>query len=214
VNTRRIGLGVAVAALLTAGAAFAVQTSERLYINYSGMLPGWTVVPTLRGGNVELTEIVPPGQDRQNWVDQVAVNIVYGPPQQGPVELLADRFRAIQAECDETSFGPVSPSIENGYETALRAVACTKVKKWNQGEVSLYKAWKGKDGMYLVARSWRGAPFAKGKVPVPPETTLKWLAFIQSVTLCDTADPKKPCPAVAAKPPAVDAAPSAQPQKK
>jgi hypothetical protein len=84
--------------------------------------------------------------------------------------------------------------MENGYETALRAVACTKVKKWNQGEVSLYKAWKGRDAMYLVARSWRGEPFAKGHVPVTPEITLRWLALVQSIVLCDTQDPKRPCP--------------------
>jgi hypothetical protein len=201
VNAGRVAIGLLLGGALFVGSALADPgpMTERLYINYSGMLPGWTVIPTQRGGNVELTEIVPPGQDRQNWTDQVAVNIVYG-AQENPPDLLAERFRAIQAECQETSLGPVSPSMENGYPTALRAVACTKVKKWSQGEVSLYKAWKGKDGMYLVARSWRGAPFDKGKVPVPPETTLKWLAFIQSVVLCDTQDPKRPCPVSKAQP--------------
>lgn len=200
-TTRRIGLVLAVAGALAAGAAVAQQTTERLYINYSGMLPGWTVVPTQRGGNVELTEIVPPGQDRQNWTDQVAVNIIYGVPQESPAELLAERFRAIQAECDSTTLGPVAPSMENGYATALRAIACTKVKKWDQGEVSLYKAFRGRDAMYLVARSWRGPPFDKGHVPVPQETTIKWLAFVQSIILCDTQDPKRPCPVVS-RPPA------------
>lgn len=211
-RVRGLGAVLVAVAIVLAGVAQAGSTTERLYINYTGMLPGWTVIPTQRGGNIELTEIVPPGQNRQNWTDQVAVNIVYGAPQQPPAELLAERFKAIEGECDQASFGPVSPSMDNGYETALRAVACTKVKKWNQGEVSLYKAFKGKEGMYLVARSWRGPPFEKGKVPVQPETTLKWLAFIQSVVLCDTADTKRPCPVAASGPaPAQPAPPQKQP---
>ncbi len=153
-------------------------------------------MPTQKGRNVELTEIVPPGQNQQNWTDQVAVNILYGPSQQSPQDLLAQRVQLIQRECEDTALGPVSPLVENGYETALRAVACTKAKKWGQGEVSLYKAWRGRDAMYLVARSWRGAPFDKTHVPVPPETTLQWLAFVQSIVLCDTRDPKRPCPVI------------------
>ncbi len=109
--------------------------------------------------------------------------------------LLAERIAEMGNACDEIALGPVNPSMENGYETAMRAVACTKVKKLDKGEVSLYKAWKGKDRMYLVARAWRGPPFDKQHVPVQPEVTLQWLAFVQSIVLCDTRDPSKPCPA-------------------
>lgn len=184
--------------LAFAGAAVAEESSEHLYVNYRKMLPGWTVAPTQRGPGVELTEIVAPGQSPQNWTDEVAVNIIYGAPKQSPQQLLADRIASVERECEDAAVGPVSPSVENGYETAMRATACTKVKRLGQGEVTLYKAWKGREAMYLVARSWRGPPFEKGHVPVPPETTLQWLAVIQSIVLCDSRDPKRPCPISAA----------------
>lgn len=192
-------VSAALLGLVFAGAARAQDGSEHLYLNYRKLLPGWTVAPTQRGADVELTEIVPPGQSPQNWTDEVAVNILYGAPAQSPQQLLSDRIASVQRECEETSVGPISPTVENGYETAMRAVACTKVKRLGLGEVTLYKAWKGREAMYLVARSWRGPAFEKGHVPVAPETTLQWLAMIQSVVLCDMRDPKRPCPDPAAQ---------------
>ncbi len=206
---KRAVAAAALAVLLLPAAGRAQQEGEHLYINFKAMLPGWTLLPTQRGQNVELTEIVAPGQNQQNWTDQVAVNILYGTPNQTPQDLLEQRKQLIQRECEEVQAGPVAPAIENGYETALRAVACTKTKRWGKGEVSLFKAWRGREAMYLVARSWRGPPFGKNERPVPAETTLQWLAFIQSVVLCDTRDPKRPCPVPAAAKPA--ATPPAQP---
>jgi len=189
---------VLAAMLLLPAAAMAQQEGEHLYINFKTMLPGWTLLPTQRGRDVELTEIVPPGQNQQNWTDQVAVNILYGPPKMTPEDLLTQRVQLIQRECEETQTGPAAPGIDNGYETALRAVACPKAKRWGQGEVSLFKAWRGRDAMYLVARSWRGPPFAKNERPVSLATTAQWLALIQGIVLCDTRDPKRPCPETAA----------------
>jgi hypothetical protein len=206
---RRFAAAALLGALLVAPAARAQQQGEHLYINFKTMLPGWTLIPTQRGQGVELTEIVPPGQNQQNWTDQVAVNILYGTPKMTPVDLLAQRVQLIQRECEDSQVGAVVPGVDNGYETAVRAVACTKTKRWGQGEVSLFKAWRGRDAMYMVARSWRGAPFAKNARPVPPETTVQWLAFIQAVVLCDSRDPKRPCPVPAAAPaPASPATPS------
>jgi hypothetical protein len=201
----RLVAAVLLGGLVVAPAAGAQQLGEHLYINFKTMLPGWTLLPTQRGRQVELTEIVPPGQNQQNWTDQVAVNIIYGTPNQSPQDLLAQRVQLIQHECEDSQAGPVAPAVENGYETALRAVACTKAKRWGQGEISLFKAWRGRDASYLVARSWRGPPFAKNDRPVPPETTLQWLAFMQGIVLCDSRDPRRPCPVATANPAAVPA---------
>jgi len=194
VRVRRRATIVGCALALFAGGALAQGAGEHLYVNLKCKLPGWTALPTLHSSSLELTAIVPPGQNGQNWTDQVAVETFYGPPQRSAQELMAERVEQIDRECEDTAVGPVSPVVENGYDTAMRAVACTKAKKLGQGEVTLYKAWKGRDAMYLVARSWRGHPFDKAHVPVPPETTLQWLAFVQSIVLCDSRDPQHPCP--------------------
>ena len=183
-----------------AGIARAADPGEHLYVDIGTKLPGWTVTNVPRAKDIELTVIVPPGQNPKDWTDQVAVETFYGTPHGTAQELLVQRFAEIARACEDTTMGPMSPVIENGYDTALRAVACTKIKGRDQGEVSLYKAWVGKDRMYLVARAWRGPPFARDHVPVKPETTLQWLAFVQSVVLCDTRDPHRPCPGAASAP--------------
>jgi len=200
------------ALLILAGTAVALDPGEHLYVDIITKLPGWIAQPTMRSGDLELTVLVPPGQDARNWTDQVAVETFYGPPHESAQSLLAERIAEIGKACEETALGPVNPNMENGYETAMRAVACTKVKKLdNKGEVSLYKAFKGQDRMYLVARAWRGPAFDKAHVPVQPDVTLQWLAFVQSIVLCDTRDPHKPCPTVGAAPPAK---PAPDPAKK
>jgi len=193
-------IAILAAALGSAGAARALDPGEHLLVDVGTRLPGWSVNSMPRGGAVELTVIVPPGQTPEDWTDQVAVETFFGPPHGTAQELLAQRFAEISKACDDTTMGPISPTVENGYDTAMRAVACTKVKTLDKGEVGLYKAWIGQDNMYLVARAWRGPPFDKTHVPVQPDVTLKWLAFVQSVVLCDTRDPRRPCPASATAP--------------
>lgn len=203
---------MAAAVLLLAGGVWtipagALDPGEYLYVDVLSKLPGWLAQPTIRSDDLELTVIVPPGQTAKDWTDQVAVETFYGPPRSSAQALLSERMGEISRACEDTALGPVNPTMENGYETAMRAVACTKVKKLDKGEVSLYKAFKGHDRMYLVARAWRGPPFDKQHVPVQPEVTLQWLAFVQSIVLCDTRDPHKPCPGPAGSP-------AAAPEKK
>jgi hypothetical protein len=184
------------------GIARAADPGEHLYVDVGTKLPGWSVTPVPDVNGVEITVLVPPGQTPKAWTDQVAVETFAGPPRGTAAELLVQRFGEIARACEDTTMGPMSPVTENGYDTAMRAVACTKIKGRDQGEVSLYKAWIGKDRMYLVARAWRGPAFDKEHVPVKPEVTLQWLAFVQSIVLCDTRDPHRPCPqAGAAKKP-------------
>ena len=190
---RHAVLAAAIVAL-SVTASLAVEPGEHLFVDVATKLPGWVLTSVPRANGVELTVLVPPGQTAKDWTDQVAVETFYGPPHGTAQELLTERFTQISRDCEDTAMGPVSPVIENGYDTAMRAVACTKIKKMDKGEVSLYKAWKGNDHMYLVARAWRGPPFDKAHVPVQPDVTLQWLAFVTSIVLCDTRDPHKPCP--------------------
>jgi len=191
---RRPAFALGLAASLLAGAAAAQPAGEHLYLDICRQLPGWTAQPTTSNGQSEITAILPPGQTESNWTDSVAVEISYGVATKSPQQVLADEFATAQRDCDDAIAGPVSPTMANGYETALRAIECTKSKRWNRGEVDLYKALRGKEGMYVVVRAWSGQPFEKGHNPVTLETSLKWLAFMQTVVLCDTRDTQHPCP--------------------
>jgi hypothetical protein len=155
---------------------------------------GWKVGFHERKGNLEVTELLPADQTVQDWSEMLTVQVVSGKPTKQPQEVLRDQMVEIEKSCEDIGAGQVNLSVENGYDTALRAIACTRSKQWGKGELSLYKVLSGRERLYVVARSWRGEPFAKDHLPVGSETTREWLAFMQQVLLCDSRDASHPCP--------------------
>ena len=174
----------------TAGGA-EEMTGERLFVPFP---KGWTMGYHERKGTIEVTELVPPGQTVGDWQEMLTVQMMDGPAKGSGPDLLKERAEMIRQGCDDVGAGPPAVSKENGYETALRAVACTRSKQWGKGELTLFKAVLGKERTYIVSRSWRGEPFAKDNLPVPADTTKEWLNFMQRVVLCDTRDPERRCP--------------------
>ena len=157
--------------------------------------PGWSVAYHDQKGNVELTEILPPGQSLQNWSEMLTVELVQGKPTMDVQTTLKSRLDAIHEGCDDVGAGHVQLSVENGYDTGVRAFACPKSKRWGKGEVSLYKVILGRNRTYVVTRAWTGEPFPKDHMPVPSDTTEEWLAFMSRVILCDSGERLHPCPA-------------------
>lgn len=193
-------LSAAVLAVILAAPSVALaqgRTGEALYI---APPQGWIPAFHDTQGNVELTEMVPAGQTAQDWTEMLTVQLIAGKPERSPQDVLKDQLGDIQKACEDVGAGPIGPGVENGYDTAMRAIACTKSKQWGKGELTLYKVVRGHERLYVVARVWRGEPFAKDKLPVSPDTTKQWLAFMQQVTVCDTRDAQHPCPGVAPTP--------------
>lgn len=155
---------------------------------------GWVIAFHDRQGNVELTELVPQGQNIQNWKEMLTVQLINGKPESSPADVLKGQVEEVQQACDDVGAGAVSPGMENGYETALRAIACTRSKQWGKGELNLYKVIRGRERLYVISRSWRGEPFEKDKLPVSPDVTKQWLAFMQQVRVCDGRDAQHACP--------------------
>jgi hypothetical protein len=166
-------------------------TGEQLFV-----LPpkGWTVAYHDAKGNVDVTELLPPGQTLKAWTQMLTVQLVSGHADKSPQDVLKAQVEVVKNACEDIGAGQVNLAVENGYETALRAIACPKTKQWGDGELSLYKAIVGKDRTYLVWRSWRGPAFDKANLPVPAETTQEWLAFMRQVVVCDSRDPRRACP--------------------
>lgn len=170
--------------------------SEQLYI-----LPpkGWVVGFHEAKGNIDVTEVLPPGQTLKNWSEMLTVQMIGGMGNKTPQDVLKDQLEVVKNACEDIGAGQVSLAVENGFETAMRAVACPKSKQWGDGELSLYKVISGRDRAYVIWRSWRGPAFSKDHLPVPAELTVEWLNFMRQVMLCDTADPKHACPNPASK---------------
>jgi len=164
---------------------------EQLYVAPPA---GWTVGFHKHQGNIDVTEVLPPNQTVQAWSEMLVVQVIGDKPSKGPQDLLKDQLDQINGGCDDVGAGPVNLAIENGYQTALRVIACTKLKQVGKGELGLYKVLMGRDRTYIVQRSWRGQPFDKEHQPLPAEKTQEWLSFMHHVVLCDTRDNQRPCP--------------------
>lgn len=181
-------------------AAEAPQTAPRIGEQLFVLPPkDWTIGFHNRRGPVDLTELIPPNQTIQEWEEMLIIQMIDGKPEKSPQDLLRDQYSEEQQACEDIGAGPVSPGVDNGYDIAMRVITCTKSKRWNKGEVTLYKVIRGHERTYIVSRAWRGDPFSKDKPPLSIETTKSWLDFMRQVKVCDTRDAQRPCPLASAK---------------
>lgn len=156
---------------------------------------GWAVVFHEIEDGAEITEVTPKGQNAANWTEILAISILDGKPVKSAQEALQERFAIIEAGCESVGAGPSNLAVENGFQTVMRAIACPKSTEWGKGEMSLIKVINGNERVYVIIRSWRGEPFAKGQLPLSDATTQQWLNFMSRVVLCDARYPERhPCP--------------------
>lgn len=183
---------IAMGLLMLAGAsARAQQGGEQLFL-----IPpsGWTIVAHEVKGATEVTELTPPNQTAQDWTDKLKVELIQGKPAADVQTVLNSLIKAVQDDCDDLGAGAPNLSVENGYDSGIRAVACPKTRRTSRGEIGLLKVVLGKDRTYVVSRLWSGPPYPKDKIPLPGQTSDEWLAFMSKVTVCDPRERAHPCP--------------------
>ena len=156
--------------------------------------PGWNIIFHDQKGATDFTELAPAGQTAKDWTELLTVEMIQGKPSMDVQTVLGARLDVIHKGCDDVGAGPPQLSVENGYDSGLRAFACPKTKQGERGEVSLYKVFLGQDRTYVISRAWSGKAFEKDKMPLPGSTTEDWLAFMGKVVLCDPRAKNHPCP--------------------
>jgi len=193
----------AVAAVLLAAAPAGAQTSNHsgdtlvmqggggeVYI--AGLPPGWQL------GYQETTEIghhlewVPNGQPAKDWRDMIAYQLF---PKL--IDLPPDQFLAKMADhyadsCEQVLATDIEGAPANGYQGALRVLACTKNKVTGLGEVTLFRAVMGEEAFYVVQRAWRMEPFSAETIPVTGEQLDAGRKLVEYGVACHSAG--KPCP--------------------
>lgn len=213
-----IPLCLAPLAMASAMAAEQTVLGEQLYLTPP---KDWTVAFHNRLGNtghqVDFTELVPAGQTVQDWKEMVVVQMLMSKPSHTPQEILEEQLPQVQQSCEAVEAGPIQASTENGYDSALRVVSCSRNKRWGKGEINVYRVIRGRDRTYVLSRSWRGEAFAKDRSPVPPDVLSSWSAYLLQAVLCDSRDAEHPCPARAEAPaspaPQTTVSPAAAPQQ-
>ena len=81
-----------------------------------------------------------------------------------------------------------------GRPAARWITYCGKVKETGKGEITYFQAISGKVNFYVVQRALRTAPFDPAKPPFDRATLAAWQKFFDEVAVCDSSDPKRPCP--------------------
>ena len=153
--------------------------------------PGWTQAGQSRQNNATYTLFTPPGQTAQNWRESVMLELRMG-QQSDPILYLERMSDSVRSACPKAEIGTVQQGAANGYKAGFRHVTCSSSNA-GVGEVQLYYTIQGKAGMYTVVRTWRTQPFADGQVPVDKATIQNGMRYLESVRLCDPADPAHPC---------------------
>jgi hypothetical protein len=163
---------------------------ERLLVP---QMAGWRAVVIHSDPGGEISELIPESETPETWTRRISVEAFRGAA--ATVSSFLDMVGRRSAEiCDES--GADAPRIGRleTAEAGSRTIACGRYKGDGRGTYTLYYAIRGRDAFYVVSRSWRGEPFPVGRVPVGQQELADWIAYMRAITLCDTADPARPCP--------------------
>lgn len=186
---RGFGLAMVVWGLSLAGAAGAAGAAERLQVP---QVAGWTVVSNVADQTGEATELIPDGENAVNWSRRITIQAFRGVKMSVGdfLDQVAGRTAPV---CEGATAGPPSLGRVSGLPAGTRTVACGNYKGDGRGSFSLHYVIGGRTALYVVTRVWRGAPFDPAFMPISAEELAEWTAYVNSVEVCDTADPARPC---------------------
>lgn len=163
--------------------------------------PGdWVVGHSAAEGNRLTTEYVPRGQTVEDRTQMLTVQIFRGDPT--PALAFLERAKAVaerEQPCDLTDFSIVGSRKVNGYDGSRAQLFCTRGKRTDKGEITFLQALRGRDSLYVVQRAWRGPAYTTRSLPVTPDDIAAWNTHLNRVSVCDSRDPARPCPAVEAR---------------
>lgn len=132
-----------------------------------------------------ISEMVPDGETVENWTEMVTVQIFLNMRGVTPAQY-RQRMQKLWGEaCLGSAFSKVKEGVENGYATLTWLQKCPVNGRTGKPELTWMKAMQGRDSFYLVQKAYKFEPSA-GQVS-------RWGGFLDSVRVCDTRLPDRPC---------------------
>ncbi|WP_421999718.1 hypothetical protein [Reyranella sp.] len=136
--------------------------------------------------DVGIFEWVPNGETLEDWTEMMTVQVFKDRPDLDPKDFLAKIQTRWQAECNGSASAPVTAERINGYTAATMLLRCPLLPSTGKPEMTMFRAIKGKDALYLVQRAVRAAD--------TPEQVARLEAYFAKVSACDVRSPAHPCP--------------------
>lgn len=172
------------ATLVLAFAAPAAQALENEVLLVT-VPKGYKIGFEKKAGNQIMTEMVPQAETVENWTEMVTVQIFLNLRDVTPAQYRA-RIEKLWADaCAGSEFSKVKDGVEYGYPTLTWLQTCPHNAQTGKPELTWMKALQGRDSFYLVQKAYKFEPSAGQRK--------EWGGFLDSVRICDTRLPERPC---------------------
>jgi hypothetical protein len=175
-------LVLAVFALALAAPAAHALENEVLLV---AVPKGYKIDYEKKAGNQIMTEMVPQDETVKNWTEMITVQIFLNMRDVTPAQYRA-RIEGLWGQaCTGSEFAKVKEGVERGYPTLTWFQKCPMNNATGKPELTWMKAIQGRDSFYLVQKAYKFEPSAEQKT--------QWGGYLDSVRVCDTRLPDRPC---------------------
>jgi hypothetical protein len=156
--------------------------------------PEWKLSLSLAWPDLRMLEYLPTDQTLEAWQDRLTIQTFPRLKEMSLERYLDSIGRQARRVCDQVQVSEIVTGALNGYPTADMVLYCTRFIESGQGEITLFRVVQGIEGLYVVQRAWRVAPFSLTAPPVEPGVMAQWAEYLRSITVCHPAVPAHPCP--------------------
>jgi hypothetical protein len=176
-----------------AGVTTAPEGTEQLLASAP---EGWRQVFRSERAGTRLVEFVAPDSPLDEWTEKLAFESFGGTPLPDPADMLARLARDQSETCPRFSDHATFDGEENGYAVAVRLFVCGEDPLTRSAQVTLIKAIRGEENVYVITRARRLPPIAAdAEAPaLPTETMAEWSLFMRAITVCEVGDAEHACP--------------------
>lgn len=156
---------------------------------------GWGVVHTDEGEALRVLHMMPEGQQPGDWRDMITVQVLKTTEPPTLAALHARAVASYEADCEQRLGGTPQYGDTNGFETAFWTLGCSRNRRTGHGETAFFKAVRGLEGVYVLQRAWRVAPFDPAAGPgISAEDQRLAVSVLQGATVCIPDSRAHPCP--------------------
>ncbi len=155
---------------------------------------GWVETGALATAALRMAEYGPATED-DGTVERVTFEAQPGRPLPDPIDFVLGVSQDLAKRCKSFADTNIASGLENGYPTSVRLLICNEFKDAPQGQVVMAKAIQGKEQFYVITRRRLGPAAAEDHPPFSAQAMAEWSAYFRGIRVCDTRDPKHPCPA-------------------
>lgn len=146
--------------------------------------PGWKMSYRHSVAGLEVWEFLPQGQSLENWRDMITAQAISGEESNPPralLTLVAERARTI---CLEVLSSPIDEQPADGLAGATMAQFCVRDSKGRRGDLTLYRAIRGKHALYVLSRTRRDESYDGKAIPLPEAALAQWRKDLEQFRVC------------------------------